>query len=249
MNRTLLSILASFLFLLLWAPAAHAGPPIITDAKQDPLVEPRAEPGRSHSWFPEFGVGTRIGVFFASNHQRDPLFAGDAIPTVSLIADVQPFESLLLGKDRLRLGLEWLMVANSADPLYFIFETNYQENHLMITADYGLHLTDWLTPYVRAAAGVAFYDLAIKGDSSLSADDYWLFSSQGAVGIELVAKWDVSVGFRTEVGHTLRAEPSFTLSRSGSTPEEQASMPVQGTELGSLPVDGWLWTQELFIRF
>lgn len=197
---------------------------------------------------PQFGLGARLGVLFAAERDRDPLFESDSTAQIGLALDVQPFGSLI-PNDRLRFGLEW-MSGNSNATLFQIFTADYTDHHLYATAEYGYRVLDWLVPYVRLGVGVAFYDLEISSGQSLSARDHWLFSSYASGGIEFVTTgWVVDLGARMEGGYALRQHPEFTLESNRQTPEDEDDIPLQGTPIGELTTSGGLFTFEVFVRY
>ena len=87
--------------------------------------------------------------------------------------------------------------------------------------------------------------------------DHWLFSGHGGVGVEVLAPYefwgdpvgDNTVGLRFELGHTLRQDPSYTLSSPSNTPEDEEPISTTSTSLGTLSTHGGYFTVDFFARF
>lgn len=205
---------------------------------------------------PSIGVGGRTLVQVNTDRSQDPVSISDSFMLSGLYVDVEPIRDLLASAGRLRLGIEW-QYNNSYADLFGVLGGNLSGHHLLGTIDYGYELTPWLALYGRGSFGVAFYDLTIEADANLEADDYGLFSGYAGGGVEFLVPYtfwggepnDDTLGARLEAGHTFRADPSFTVTRSHTTPEDAEDMPLIGAELGDIDVNGWYVGLDFFGRF
>jgi hypothetical protein len=220
-----------------------------TDASQqvekDPPRTTRQEGLFAWPW--EFGLGIRPGLLASTHRSRDPFFADDAVFQLGLLLDVEALRGLF-GQDRWRFGIEW-QTTGVEESLFQTINGKLSEEHLLLSVDWGYPLFDIFTPYIRLAAGLAFYDAEFSAREKLSDEQYWLFSSHALVGLELVSDWDVRVGVRTDVGYALRQAPQFRMTAKSATPEEESAIPMQGTSIGSVEMSGFEWGLEFFIRY
>ena len=239
------ALLLTLLPLTLWAQGAPVSEASVANVST-PYAPPQAK--TLLTGLPQFGIGVRLGWMINTDPGRDLIVEEGALGEYGLHIDALLLADTLLA-DRLRVGLEWRMSDNGSVPFFGTFRADFQAHHLMLTADYSVQVLPMLAPYIHIGAGAAFYDLSIGGDVSLESSDNWLFTSYGALGLELSFGTDWQTGLRLEVGHSLRASPSFVMNGKKSTPEDADEMAVVGTRLGSIPMSDWLSTLEVFLRY
>lgn len=201
---------------------------------------------------PPISVGVRVGNVLIRDRGLDPVSAFDVNMQVSLYSEIDLFS--LTQNDRVSAGLEWSTTPYNA-PLFSVFQTETESHHALATLGYAYSVLPWLSPYVRTAAGVAFYDLTIDYEG-YTAEDYWAFSGYSAVGAEFIVPYefwgpdaDATAGLKLEFGYTYRADPHFIATRPTDTPEDAAEIPVVGADLGHMPTNGFLITLDFFARF
>lgn len=218
----------------------------LSPAAGEPMPEERVESSRRV--FPSIGLAAHIGWLHNIDRGRDPLFESDTVFQLGLSLDVIPWlDGVFFDRDRFRFGIAWnnLRTEDGAT-VYGVHSVDYTEHHILATADYGVHVLDWLIPYIEVGAGFGMYDLEI---ATIAAETQYAFSGLANIGVELAVDFAVDFGVRFEAGTTIRQEPDFTLSRDDNTPEDETPIPVEGVDIGTLPVNGFIGGIELFLRY
>lgn len=204
------------------------------------------------------GLGFRFGQTVVNDRQLDPLTPSNTNTQLGLYVDYEFLDDLIVYGDRLRFGIEWFSDGTS-ETLYNTFNLEHGGHHVLATIDYGYHIFRWLTPYLRTGLGFGIYDFSLSSPSSNVEDSALTFSGQAGLGLEFLLPFDVmanssekhksGIGVRTEFGLTFRTEPEYEVGRTGPTPEDEVDVTVVPTSLGSVPVNGWYWTTDLYLRF